>query len=254
MRLDSKSVLPGVLLVLAACTNDFGNILPAGDGPAAGGAGSATGPGSGGGPSASSSASSGPGGASSSASTGGVGGAPVGGAGPGGAQGGDGGVGGEPNPNPNCGNGALDPGEQCDGGTPQGGDGCSAACMLEGNPQGGCSAQVNITALPLWISGDTSTSTNFTEAPGCFAIDGKDAVYKITVPTAGTLVAKVDTIGWAGVMALRGGCGPGDGFCGAVFPSNTMERAMSANESAHVLVTGVLSSDQGPYTVTLTLE
>jgi cysteine-rich repeat protein len=246
------------LLGYSGCTNDYDGLAPGPTGATGGGASSsATGGGANAGGASSASTGAAEGGAttSSSASAGGAGtgGAPVGGAGPGGSpQGGDGGTGGMPDPL--CGNGMLDPGEECDGGTPASGDGCSSTCALEGNPRAGCPTEVEITAYPLFIRGDTSGGSDFTEAPGCFAYSAPDAVFRVIAPAGGVLSATVEAVGgWDGMMALRGGCDPGDGYCGSVTPQNTIERAMSGGAMAHVLVTGS-DGESGPYLVTLTFE
>jgi len=245
------------LLAYSACTNDYDGLAP---GPAGGTGGGASSSATGGGPNAGGASSASTGGAdggatSTSASVGGAGtgGAPAGGAGPGGSpQGGDGGTGGIPNPL--CGNGALDPNEECDGGTPGDGDGCSSSCHLEGNPLAGCPSEVEITAFPLFIRGDTSGGSDFTEAPGCSAYTAPDAVFRVVAPSGGVLSATVEAVGgWDGMMALRSNCGPGGGYCGPVTPQNTIQRAMSGGAIAHVLVTGS-DGESGPYLVTLTFE
>ncbi|MEJ7734326.1 MAG: hypothetical protein WKG00_34665 [Polyangiaceae bacterium] len=248
------------LLAYSGCTNDYDALLSGAASATAGGSSSsATGGGAnaGGASSASNASSAGAAGgaSSSSASVGGAGtgGAPVAGAGPGGSpQGGDGGTGGVPDPL--CGNGALDPDEECDGGTPDSGDGCSSSCSLEGNPLAGCPTQVEITAFPLFIRGDTSGGADFTEAPACFAYTAPDSVFRLIAPSGGVLSATVEAVGgWAGMMALRGGCGPGDGYCASLNPQYTMDRAMNGGDTAHVLVTGS-GGESGPYLVTLTFQ
>jgi cysteine-rich repeat protein len=241
-------MLAGTLMASAACTNDYDALAPG----AAGGGGTTSGSSSvgaaNGGADASSASTGGPA-SSSSVSAGGTGagGAPAGGGGPEGGNGGMGGGAADP-----CGNGVLDAGEQCDGGTPASGDGCSSSCTLEGDPLAGCEAQVEITAFPLFIRGDTSNGVDFTAAPGCWAYAARDAVYRLVAPSDGHLVATVETIGeWGRLWALRDGCGPSAGFCTV---NDTLERDMVADEIAHVMVTGDWAGASGEYVVALTFR
>jgi cysteine-rich repeat protein len=109
-----------------------------------------------------------------------------------------------------CGNGAVESGEQCDDGGNTSGDGCSATCVAEGLE---CANAIPV-ALGFGtqqFTGDTSAgSTTFsTTDAGCAAgAAGRSRVYAVTAGDDGFLTAWLDRTGtgFDSVLYARTGC------------------------------------------------
>jgi len=164
---------------------------------------------------------------------------------------------------PRCGNGVLDDGEGCDDGNTAGGDGCSAACAVEGSGAIGCPG----VAIPLTakgassrvgrVSGDTSSSGSSFESVACGGGSSKDAVYSFTPDIAGRARVVLDAA-FDAYVAARTSCIAGateiackptptaGGKSEIVFP-------IAAKQTAFVIVDGV-GGKQGAYTVDVQVD
>jgi cysteine-rich repeat protein len=98
---------------------------------------------------------------------------------------------------PACGDGAVNPGEQCDDGNTASLDGCDASCAAEPGADFNCGNAPDadvFAAAPLSLHGNTFGSTmtndyNHISDPNCADVEGggPDHVYKITAQSAGDL-------------------------------------------------------------------
>ncbi len=112
-----------------------------------------------------------------------------------------------------CGNGVVEGGEQCDDGAAEAGDGCSATCQLEPVIADTCTDAVEITLAEssgVWSGSKKSGTTNLASnikltGPGC-AMDGRDAVFKVTAPMTGVLRAKISSSTFDTSLAAREVC------------------------------------------------
>ena len=110
-----------------------------------------------------------------------------------------------------CGNGAIEQGEQCDDGGTVGGDGCSATCQIE-DPTCPSAIPIDLGFGSLQIAGDTTAgSTAFTTANAlCPAgAAGPSAVFVVTAQEQGFLTAWLDRNGTAfdSVLYAQTACG-----------------------------------------------
>lgn len=113
-----------------------------------------------------------------------------------------------------CGNGKVDPGEECDDKNRTSGDGCSSTCKHESAGPGDlCSNAIEValeqqdggTLYKASVPGSTSTLFN-QYAATCGGGSGADIVYKVTSPTVGRVVARV-TAPFQAVLSARTACG-----------------------------------------------
>lgn len=113
-------------------------------------------------------------------------------------------------PEPACGDGNLDPGEECDDGNTRSGDGCSATCTEETAPASACPG----TLLPMTASGDarvgsvtgnTSNAKPTLDSPTCGGGNGNDLVYHVKADVAGRAVVRLSAQ-WAALLYVRKDC------------------------------------------------
>lgn len=112
-----------------------------------------------------------------------------------------------------CGNGKVDPGEECDDKNRTSGDGCSSTCKHESAGPGDlCSNALEIaleqqdggTLYKASVPGSTSPLFN-QYAATCGGGSGADIVYKVTSPTVGRVVARV-VAPFQAVLSARTAC------------------------------------------------
>jgi cysteine-rich repeat protein len=120
---------------------------------------------------------------------------------------------GRPATSSGCGNKRVEDGEECDDGNLVAGDGCSPTCKRESaGPGDVCADAVPLelvqqgtgTLYKASISGSTSTFFNHYSA-SCGGGSGADAVFKVTAPMVGRLVARL-VAGFPAVFSARTGC------------------------------------------------
>ena len=113
-----------------------------------------------------------------------------------------------------CGNGKIDPGEECDDKNKASGDGCSSTCKLESAGIGDlCADALDVplvqqdggTLYKATLPGSTSTLFN-QYAANCGGGSGADIVYKVTPPLVGRIVARV-TASFPAILSARTACG-----------------------------------------------
>ncbi len=164
-------------------------------------------------------------------------------------------VGGGPAPEPNlCGNGVLDAGERCDDGNEDSGDGCSSACVLEGEPDecGSGGAVLLLDASGLSVGGNTLDAKNHTGASCTNSVAGTHH-YGIVIlaPNGGTAVFSVEADYDVAFTLLAD--------CNFPFPMNNCSSETRSEPIApggrvlSVLVTG-LGNAAGAYTLRAHLE
>ncbi len=147
-----------------------------------------------------------------------------------------------------CGDGALEPGEECDDGNTSGGDGCSATCLLEA---GTCEADFPASC---GMSDSWSTlglgATDFVDEYSCIAWDesGPEYTYVFTAPADGPVT--IDLTAEAGVdldvfvlLEVGGGCVAGN--CVA-YGGTSATFTASAGTTYYVVVDGY-AGDAGSY-------
>jgi cysteine-rich repeat protein len=88
-----------------------------------------------------------------------------------------------------CGNGTVEPGEQCDDGNANAFDACSNQC----HAQGTCGQPIPVALAngSTTIGADTDGTSNFLSS-GCQSADGPELVYAVTVASTGFLTAWTD--------------------------------------------------------------
>jgi cysteine-rich repeat protein len=171
----------------------------------------------------------------------------AGGMGTGGGTGGMGGAVGGSGGEMACGNGALDPSEQCDDGNAASQDGCSSSCAVEGQadmcPTG---ADIQLAPPGIWIS-DTTNNKNSGNGTTCGGNSAGDMVYRFTPTQSGTLNIEL-TGSYDKVMAVRDACqeGGAERFCDTGTGMLSTTYAAQMGQSFHVVVSG-LSGDEGSY-------
>ncbi len=149
----------------------------------------------------------------------------------GGGQGGDGGAA------PECGNGALEAGEQCDDGNNIDGDGCSATCIAD-EPTDGCPGEAYaLTSAGLLIDGNTQEHADKLSA-SCGGSSAPDAIYEITPQSSGTLVATLTALYVKPILYVQSGCPGGtEAACsGSAAPSVSV--VVAAGSKVNVVVDG----------------
>ncbi|MCC6555164.1 MAG: hypothetical protein IT372_19540 [Polyangiaceae bacterium] len=218
----------------AACTQDFDQFASLG------------GPGQGGGATTTTTTT------TTTTSTSGTGGAGEGGAG---AAGG-GGVGGQGGTAPACGDGVVDPGEQCDDGNTTSGDFCSATCAFEGGDT--CPGpNVPLTPAGLELTGDTTGVANDTGQAPCGGGSSGDLVYVITPSQSGSMTATLDGP-FSTLLYARSSCPGTNGDnlqCSPTHSPAVLTMPVTADTPFYLFVDGYgVQPEEGPFTLTLELN
>jgi cysteine-rich repeat protein len=227
-----------------ACSNDFDQFAPAQtSGTGSGVTTTTSGSAGGGGSAATTSSGGGQGGTSATG-----GGSAVGGAG---GAGGTGGV-----LQPACGDGDVDPGEDCDDGGTVPADGCSATCTLE-NADACPGPSIMLTTAGFTVMGDTTGVNNDTGGAPCGGGNSGELVYQITPAQDGTMVATMDGM-FSTHLYTRAEC-PGmnnnDIECSTVHMPATITQQVTAGQAFYLFVDGYgLQAEEGPFTLTLQLN
>ncbi|MDP3277811.1 MAG: MXAN_6577-like cysteine-rich protein [Deltaproteobacteria bacterium] len=110
---------------------------------------------------------------------------------------------------PNCGNGVLDPSENCEDGNNANGDGCSASCAIEGTPFGdACASSIRDISISvgqvLWFRGNIGSNNN---GSGSCSADGPEVVSSLRAVNAGVLTVRVTpATNWDVILRHNGGC------------------------------------------------
>jgi cysteine-rich repeat protein len=149
---------------------------------------------------------------------------------------------------PSCGDGVVDPWEQCDDGNTADGDGCSASCTAE--------YQIYCAAAPPLVlgtnAGDNTGGQNLLAA-ACTGEEGKEALYSFTAPGDGILVLDLDAQAYLGVYVLAAcPAGPLLG-CSDSAPGGqheTLSFHMSAGDACTIVVDGSGPGETGPFDLT----
>jgi cysteine-rich repeat protein len=157
---------------------------------------------------------------------------------------------------PVCGDGTLDPGEECDDGNTIPADRCSATCTTE-NPDTCPGPAVPLAAGTFVIQDDSSGATNDTGQLPCGGSASGDFVYAVTPMQNGTLTATLD--GQFGTkLYARAACPGMEGMNLACSPSQTpaiMTLPVTAGKTIWVIVDGYGGNAQeGAFTLTLDLQ
>lgn len=153
-----------------------------------------------------------------------------------------------------CGNGQVEPGEQCDDGNHAGDDGCSDTCHLEG---GSCDDTVDVAlgngTLPVF-QGTTAGGTTISVA--CDK-QGPHRIYAVTPATDGFLTASLapKTAAFDSALYILDTCGS-DAFlaCADGASSEIASIEVAAGTPVYVVVGGASETDQGDYELTLDLS
>lgn len=160
-----------------------------------------------------------------------------------------------------CGDGVVDPGEDCDTGAAS--VGCTAGCKLADQGNGGtCAAPVALTLVPsttgmrAMATGDTSTGVNGAQV-SCTPANTLDRVYTVTLATATTLTVTVTPTTWNTAVAVRDAalaCTTSTTICcvdaGGAGIAETSPCPVSAG-TVMVVVDSGGGIQSGPYTLTL---
>ena len=181
--------LVGCVLVCAACTHDFDALLEGREASSSGTGGAAAAAGGG-----------------SSASTGGADAGPgSGGSAPTSASSATtGGAGGQLP----CGDGDLDPSEQCDDANSADDDGCSGCVLASEIDAGGC-VRIPLELSPpgIWLLGSTVPAATGVYDTECEGWEAGDAVFAVLAPAGGSLrVTLSGTFSGDKILALRSEC------------------------------------------------
>lgn len=164
-----------------------------------------------------------------------------------------------------CGNGAVDAGEECDDGNMASGDGCSAACAVERDPEsytcpgktlrlegaapGPRTLKLRGTTAPL--AGETLPKSKFSTCGS----SAPDVVYQVTSDIDGWLTATVSGGQFNGAVSLRAAC-PGTAHLacdksGAGNDPDTLQAPMNKETPYFVIVDGATTGKSGPFELTL---
>jgi len=159
-----------------------------------------------------------------------------------------------------CGDGKVDPGEQCDKGDLVPGDGCSPTCHVE-NPDD-CPG----TAIPLGpgmfvISGDTTGANDTMQDTGGAGVcvgsyPGGDYIYAVTPSVGGTLIATLTASFIDHFLRARVACPAGQvldcDYSGSSSTSDVISFAVTAGQTYYVVVDSY-TSKAGSFSLQLQL-
>ncbi|MFH2007871.1 MAG: DUF4215 domain-containing protein [bacterium] len=156
---------------------------------------------------------------------------------------------------PSCGNGSVEPGEQCDDNNTTSGDGCSSACSLEG---GSCG-----TGWPLACGGTdswtTEYGTNRIERYSCTGVTetGPEYAYRFTATQTGTVQVVMSGVDPGVDLDLfvllnpYGGCTPGNCLvAGVTVGMDTVQFEALEGQTYHIVVDGYQAAE-GSYDIAL---
>ena len=161
-----------------------------------------------------------------------------------------------------CGNGAIDPGEQCDDGNTNAGDGCDAFCRIEPGPANDrCFNAISISEQTLTFDTAGALTGGPDEVEACQSepimdIIGSDVWYCYTASCSGTATVDLCGSGFDTIAAVYEGCscpsspsaaGCSDGGC---FAQSILNFPVTACSSYLVRVGGFVG-DQGPASMTV---
>lgn len=159
-----------------------------------------------------------------------------------------------------CGNGVVEPPEQCDDSS----GGCSACMLADQGPGGPCLTPTALVLVPTtsglaaMATGDTSSSTNGTQIQ-CTPGGTRDSSYEITLASATTLTITVTpTTTWHVAFAVRDAaltCGDPTTLCcviGAATGQPQTSTCAVPGGSVHVVVDGSGGNESGPYRLEVT--
>lgn len=159
-----------------------------------------------------------------------------------------------------CGNGVVEPPEQCDDSS----GGCSACMLADQGPGGPCLTPTALVFVPTtsglaaMATGDTSSSTNGTQIQ-CTPGGTRDSSYEITLASATTLTITVTpTTTWHVAFAVRDAaltCGDPTTLCcviGAATGQPQTSTCAVPGGSVHVVVDGSGGNESGPYRLEVT--
>lgn len=142
-----------------------------------------------------------------------------------------------------CGNGTVEPGEQCDDGNTNAFDACSNTCVAQGTL---CGAAIPITlsAGTMTIGADTSGSGMY-QSQGCQNATGPELIYAVKAAQAGFLTVWTDPVDtdYDALVYVRGGSSCANGTelaCGDNEPQepDLFSIPVAANQVVHVFVDG----------------
>ncbi|MDY0003249.1 MAG: DUF4215 domain-containing protein, partial [Polyangia bacterium] len=160
--------------------------------------------------------------------------------------------------NPACGNGSLEPGEQCDDGNTTSNDGCSSGCTLEG---GTCSASWTLTcgSSDSWT---TEYATNKINKYGCTTLTegGPEYTYQFNATETGPVTVTLTGIA-SGVdldlfvlLQPFGSCAPGNCIAySAGVGDETVTFEALAGQTYFIVVDG-WQTNRGSYDISLTCQ
>ena len=186
----SLRALLGCLLVCAACTNDFERLLEGLDTASASSSGAGGATSSGGGSSSVGSAGAATTGGSASTSS---------------SSSATTGAGGGQLP---CGDGDLDPSEQCDDANSANDDGCSGCVLAARGDSAGClRIPLQLSPPGIWLVGSTTPAATGGYDTECEGWEAGDSVFEVVAPQGGNLRASlVGTFNGDMILAVRAEC------------------------------------------------
>ncbi len=166
-----------------------------------------------------------------------------------------------------CGNGVVDPGEDCDDKNTKSGDGCSASCKLDGNPESArtCPGMpVDLWDVEVVYDGTTATySTTFKASPSCGADAGgavagstaPDRVFKVTPHKSGTLTVAVTKATFDAMIYAASTCAVDMVHGGACVNARTgtgdetLTTLVTADKPIYVVIDGTSTTQSGTFHV-----
>ena len=166
-----------------------------------------------------------------------------------------------------CGNGTIEPGEQCDDKNTKSGDGCSSSCKPDGNPESArtCPGMpIDVWDVAVDYDGTTATySTTFKAQPACGPDGGAtaagstapDRVFKVTPHKTGTLTISVSKPAFDVMIYASATCAPDMVHAGACTNARTgtgdetLSVPVTDGKGVYVVVDGAAANQSGAFHV-----
>lgn len=155
-----------------------------------------------------------------------------------------------------CGDGKMDPGEECDDNNVLPADGCAADCTLE-DPETCPGPSILLTQAGFTVMGDTQGASNDSGALPCGGSASGDLIYSVTPDQDGTLTATL-TGNFSVLLYARAEC-PGmnnmDLACSGMSMPASISIPVQKNKTVFLFVDGRgPQASEGPFTLTLALQ